>query len=301
MTPSTHEALADRVWEILERRTGGTVGLVSSMTVKKADIRQAIDAALLPDPRPDGYVGHWPPQTVEERAAILFNEATDPKADGAGNVGLSLGGEILTRADVIGRLKHGGEHLGNAIAGYRDKDNHRAAHGLFEAATAMLNAIAWLEHDADALSTLSRERDEARKTTYYLELSAAEATIAELTARLAEAEKRPTIKECIKAIHAAPIFPKQDMGAGDTAARITLLDQLAKHVESILAASPSQGQPTKASGVMALVAHHLIADAGYDVPVGIVHRALNAALASPAKASEPQWRADLLEGGGKGK
>lgn len=63
-------------------------------------------------------------------------------------VGLSIGGNIVTRADVIKRLARAGEHLGNAIAGYRDQNNYRAARGLYEAATAMLDAKTWLAHDS---------------------------------------------------------------------------------------------------------------------------------------------------------
>lgn len=60
-----------------------------------------------------------------------------------------------TIAPLISRLRSGGKHLGNVIAGYRDKDSLRSAQGLFKAASAMLDAADRIEVLTAALKQLS--------------------------------------------------------------------------------------------------------------------------------------------------
>ena len=47
--------------------------------------------------------------------------------------------------DIVERLRKAGVYLGNAIAGYRDNDNKRAARGTVDAGRAMLEAADEIE------------------------------------------------------------------------------------------------------------------------------------------------------------
>ncbi len=177
-------------------------------------------------------------QAAQQALALIDALLPDPKADGAG---------LETARRFVREARH-------ELKG--DESHSR-----------------WLYSDeeltarfADALSTLSRERDEANDKLHYAN------GVADFAIK-GRTEAEATIAALTKATDGLVPMDVARAGFALWAGKA----HNAKWLRKI------DGTPIP-----------------NDIIVNMAE-AFGAALASPAKASEPQWRADLLEGGGKGK